>query len=721
MGRTLQGAISDNARAGQPAIQADLSLPGAPSLTSSMAGHYPLWEASELRGSEARYRVLADETSEGVFLVDGGSLRILDSNRGAASLTGYSQAELLGKSIRDLVPNEERPDQELRISRVSAQRSSISATRMRRQDGSLISVEIRQRRLEDGRILAVAQESGQRLLAESHLRQMLTGIDLFAATLDRESRISYANPAFQALTGWSADELLGRSIFYLLRAGPTADDSSLMAEGLAGANLHTPLRATLLTRSGVRLPVAVSTTALRDGAGRSIGTALLGQDVSAENASVTALEGQLRERAEVAAALGRLQPGESIEETSIAICRELCGLSGVDISCVVAFEADGGATVLAYEAPPEFGIEGGTRLPDTRAAYLMERAALGAWSEPWQARGEDGDYGEALTAARVQSASYAPIRHGDSTLGVVVVVSLGSEDPGLAAEASPLPTISEFGATASALLARQLHADRFAAQLRRELGDIIDAGALWPVFQPIIDLSSGRVVGYEALTRFADGVAPDLRFATAWSVGLGAELETAALKAAVLAGRRLPPGRWLDLNVSPRLLSDPQRLRAALRGARRPLVIEITEHEIITDYRSVRQALSELGGVRTAVDDAGAGTANFAHVIELQPDFVKLDIGMVHGIDTDLARQAMMVAMRHFARATGCRLIAEGVETRAEAETVKALGAGFGQGYWYGRPGDVDALATAARSSAGRGPAKRPVRVRARLNPSRSR
>jgi predicted signal transduction protein with EAL and GGDEF domain len=101
----------------------------------------------------------------------------------------------------------------------------------------------------------------------------------------------------------------------------------------------------------------------------------------------------------------------------------------------------------------------------------------------------------------------------------------------------------------------------------------------------------------------------------------------------------------------------------------------------------VQSALRVIGhDVRLAVDDAGAGIANFAHIIELQPNLVKLDIGLVRGVNTDRGRQALVVGMRHFAAEAGCRLLAEGVGTEAEAETLLALGVDLGQGYVFGHP-----------------------------------
>jgi EAL domain-containing protein (putative c-di-GMP-specific phosphodiesterase class I) len=219
------------------------------------------------------------------------------------------------------------------------------------------------------------------------------------------------------------------------------------------------------------------------------------------------------------------------------------------------------------------------------------------------------------------------------------------------------------------------------------------------VFQPIVDLVSGETVGYEALTRFDSGQRPDLCFADAWSVGLGPDLEIATLEAAVAAAKGLPPGLWLDLNASPRLLADPDRLSAVLRLAERPVVLEVTEHELVEDYRAVRAAIHGLGqDIRLAVDDAGAGIANFGHIIELRPDFVKLDISLVRHVNTNVGRQAMVVGMRHFSHTAGCRLIAEGIENEDESRTLMSLGVEYGQGYLLGRPEPVEIWAGAGRA-----------------------
>lgn len=245
-----------------------------------------------------------------------------------------------------------------------------------------------------------------------------------------------------------------------------------------------------------------------------------------------------------------------------------------------------------------------------------------------------------------------------------------------------------FRSRQAALDARVRSADR---RDRAEVGSVIEAGAFHPVFQPITSLRDGRVVAYEALTRFDDGCRPDVRFATASRVGLDAELAVATIETALRDARHLPPGTALHLNVAPRLLGHPP-LRALLTGTgARRVVVELTEHEPIDDYGRVRTALAGLAGIGLAVDDAGAGYASMTHILALGPDEVKLDRQWVQGVDLDPARRALVSGLVSFAEATGTVLVAEGVESAAEAETLTVLGVHHAQGWHFGRPERVRA------------------------------
>jgi len=216
------------------------------------------------------------------------------------------------------------------------------------------------------------------------------------------------------------------------------------------------------------------------------------------------------------------------------------------------------------------------------------------------------------------------------------------------------------------------------------------------VFQPIVELGSGGVVGAEALTRFETTPKrpPDVWFAEAREVGLGVELEMAALRSSLSQLGRLPAGLYLSLNASPDTMMS-EEFRDALRGApAERVVLELTEHESVEDYELLETTVNSLRsqGVRLAVDDAGAGFSSFRHILKLRPDIIKLDVALTRGIDGDPARRALGSAMLTFGLdAYNAAIVAEGIETEAEFKTLRGLGCRFGQGYYLGRPGRLRA------------------------------
>jgi EAL domain-containing protein (putative c-di-GMP-specific phosphodiesterase class I) len=209
----------------------------------------------------------------------------------------------------------------------------------------------------------------------------------------------------------------------------------------------------------------------------------------------------------------------------------------------------------------------------------------------------------------------------------------------------------------------------------------------WPVFQPIRDIVTNQVVGYEALTRFDAPQSTQGLFDHAALVGRGRELELATMQAAVKATRELPPHCWVSVNSSAALLSETDTLADILEPLDRPAVIELSEHDLITDYAPIASAMERLGPGRSlAVDAAGSGFASLLHILEVRPAFVKMDIGLVQGAATDLTRRALVAAFVHFAREADFTLVAEGIESEDDLDTLKELGVALGQGYLLGRP-----------------------------------
>ncbi len=215
-------------------------------------------------------------------------------------------------------------------------------------------------------------------------------------------------------------------------------------------------------------------------------------------------------------------------------------------------------------------------------------------------------------------------------------------------------------------------------------------GAIRPVFQPIVHLGTGRAVGFEALSRFElePRRTPDKWFDAAGEVGLLEELEFAALRPAVARFADLPGGAYLSLNLSPKsVLSD--RLPMALAGIPpKRLVLEVTEHAEVADYDALRTALAGIRqrGAGLAVDDAGAGFASLRHILQLEPSVIKIDISITRDVDTNRARRALASALVSFGNEMGIALVAEGIETASELDTLRVLGVHYGQGYFLGRP-----------------------------------
>jgi EAL domain-containing protein (putative c-di-GMP-specific phosphodiesterase class I) len=228
------------------------------------------------------------------------------------------------------------------------------------------------------------------------------------------------------------------------------------------------------------------------------------------------------------------------------------------------------------------------------------------------------------------------------------------------------------------------------------------------VYQPIVDLQGGDVVGHEALARFRGGRPPDVWFGEAHAVGLGVELELLAVSRAI---EGIDDQGFLSINVSPVTLASPA-FRDLLRHHSTPerLVVEVTEHVMIEDYPTITVALKAIRalGVRIAVDDAGGGFASLRHVLGLAPDLIKLDRSLIQGLDSDPRRHSLALALQSFATSTGADLVAEGIEREAELAACKDLGIRYGQGYLLGEPRTCSTPRTPCESTLGSRPRSLP-------------
>ncbi|NDW07696.1 sensor domain-containing phosphodiesterase [Jiella pacifica] len=249
--------------------------------------------------------------------------------------------------------------------------------------------------------------------------------------------------------------------------------------------------------------------------------------------------------------------------------------------------------------------------------------------------------------------------------------------------------------TASGLDSHVLSVHKRDAQAR-ELQAAVEAGDPRIVFQPIVRTSDLSIVGVEALSRFwtEPRRGPDVWFEAASIIGWGTDLELLAVRKALQAASKLPDHLSVSVNLSPDTLTSADATDALAGFDPRRIVIELTEHVPISDYGPIIRALHPLRkrGIRIAIDDAGAGHSSLRHVLALKPDIIKLDTSMIRAINGDRMRKAMVMALAEFAQQTRIRVVAEGVETQAEFETLRKLNITHAQGYYFAVPQDAQHL-----------------------------
>ncbi len=247
--------------------------------------------------------------------------------------------------------------------------------------------------------------------------------------------------------------------------------------------------------------------------------------------------------------------------------------------------------------------------------------------------------------------------------------------------------MSSLSATASA--ARPF-ADLGSRLKRGRIHQLLQQRSFRAAYQPLFRLDDNRIQGVESLTRvqLRPYRSPDVWFREAYEVGLGLEMELETLAVALGGLKLFPPHLFLAVNVSAEILVD-RRLGSLLESVDASrLVLELTEHTPVDDYRPLTSALCPLRerGARMAIDDVGAGYANMQHILSLRPDILKIDASLTNNIHVCPSRAALLAGLVQFARTFDTRIVAEGIEVAPQLDRLRELGVDYGQGYLLGRP-----------------------------------
>ena len=220
---------------------------------------------------------------------------------------------------------------------------------------------------------------------------------------------------------------------------------------------------------------------------------------------------------------------------------------------------------------------------------------------------------------------------------------------------------------------------------------ISDLGRPGLAAQPVVDLATGDIAGYELLARFGgpEDAPPDVWFLNADRLGLATALTARVLDHAFALRPHLPTNAFFAVNIEPHLLSDPAIIHVlrSLPSLDR-IVIELTGHTPVRDDQALHGAVEwirKAGGL-IAVDDAGAGYAGLRQLITVQPDIVKIDRELIAGIDTDPIRRGAVSLLSDLVSRMNAKVLAEGVETHGELQVLASLGVPLAQGWLLARP-----------------------------------
>jgi EAL domain-containing protein (putative c-di-GMP-specific phosphodiesterase class I) len=296
---------------------------------------------------------------------------------------------------------------------------------------------------------------------------------------------------------------------------------------------------------------------------------------------------------------------------------------------------------------------------------------------------------------RIRSYVSVPVRLSDGTLyGTFCAAGLTS-DQGLTKRDQSL---MEVLAHAAAVIIEPDVRDRARhAEIAERLAPILATGGPAVVLQPIVDLATGQRVGAEALSRFPIqwGKPPDVCFAEAHSIGQGDRLEMLALQRA--ADYLDEVSGYVSMDVSPGTLLTTQCTDLLMEFRLDRVLLELSEHDQVVDYGALMAVLDPLraAGMRLAIDDVGAGFSSLRHILLTAPDVIKLDRSIVDGVGSDPVLRSLVRSLVDFAEGCDARVVAEGVETGADAEVLRGVGVDYGQGWYYGRPGPAADLAAA--------------------------
>jgi diguanylate cyclase (GGDEF)-like protein/PAS domain S-box-containing protein len=684
------------------------------------------------RDGEARKAAILDAAFDCIVTTDDRG-RIVEWNAAAERTFGYAREDALGREVAGLiVPEAAREAHRAGLRRGSVTRlGTPTETTALRADGSEFPVEIVIARADAGEAVmftASIRDVTERKRAERDLRESerryretLDNVNLLALSLDTDGLITYCNDHVCTVTGWSREELVGRSWYETF--GPIEREAGFLQE-ISSDALEDGSEEEIRARDGARRMILWWDSVSRDEGGQIIGVNSIGQDVT-ERREAEARLAFLRDHDELTELPNRHAFSTRLE-AAIADAREHGRAAAVVFISLERFHVVNDAYGHAVGDAVLRGIAG--RLGEaTRGAAFFARAGgdefavlIAGGREAGDEHAEPADVAQiaAALAGRVRHVLRRPFSHDGHEVyltartgaAVYPLDADGADDLMKAAHVEAYRADDSAHNSARRGSAAGL-APRDELELVARMHRAIEQREFLLHYQPVVELASGAVTGAEALIRWqpaGEELVPPMQFIpvaertgligpiTAWVVDEAAAQTVRWREAGIQldVAFNFPVGLWDTATLA--------NILGVIRGHGLDpgaLVVEVTESAAVTDAERSSEVLDfvRASGIRLAIDDFGTGYSSLARLVELPAAVVKVDRSFVRRLPHDPGAAAVTNAVIQLARNLGMRALAEGIETDAQRRFLAELGCTHGQGYLFSRPvpaADITAMLT---------------------------
>jgi len=668
-----------------------------------------------LRTSEEQYRILFEGNPHPMWIHDADSYEFIAVNDATIEHYGYSREELLAMTVAHLAPEEDRGNASLT--------NAIGRVRLLTKAGDTIHADLSSYEIKlPGRrghlTMAVDTNAAMRIEealreSERRFREMLDTIELLAVLLDVVGTITYCNPYVLRVTGYRKNDVIGRNFFDLfLPEERRAQLSRAFLENIGRGIIAAHDEMEIVTRDGERRVILWNKTILRGPESSIVGAASIGSDVTERRQA----ESQLLHNAFHDVLTGL--PNRALFFDRVAHALSHLKRPGKNTFAVLLLDVDDFKNVndsLGHAAGDQLLVVIGERLCKcVRASDTVSRFGGDEFTILLEAVTGPADIAHAVSRIH-QEISLPFLIDGHeifvtASIGVTFASAEYEQPEQIVRDAdTAMYRAKAQGRGRAEIFDAEMRAEAVARlQLETDLRRGIDRGELWLMYQPIVNLDSGSVVGFEALVRWRHptrGIIPPLAFIPlAEETGLIVPIGDFVLREAIkqAARWRAHPGgetMHVSVNISSRQLTQGDlvsTVRHALKDAKldpKALHLELTESVIIQNAESTYGVIEQIRalGCSIAVDDFGTGYSSLSYLHRFAVDQLKIDSSFVQSAGDQRKSAEIIRSIVNLGRTLDIEVVAEGIETSQQADHLRELRCSLGQGYLFSRPVDPDA------------------------------